>query len=86
MPFTVMHKILRAISKHVLVAELNANFWATSTESVALSTVNACPPARRIVGAPQVDEWRLFESPSLRQFSQWNFRAGPEALTFRTIL
>jgi hypothetical protein len=26
MPFTVMHKILRAISKHVLVAELNANF------------------------------------------------------------
>jgi hypothetical protein len=38
MPFTVMHKVLRAISKHILVAELNANFWATSTESVGLST------------------------------------------------
>jgi hypothetical protein len=63
MPFTVMQKILRAISKHVLVAELNANFWATSTESVALSTVNACPPARRIVGAPQVARMAIIRIP-----------------------
>jgi hypothetical protein len=66
--FTLCHlpsctRFFGRYTKHVLVAELNANFWATSTESVALSTVNACPPARRIVGAPRVDRMAIVRVP-----------------------
>ncbi len=46
MPFTVKRKALRAISKHVLVAELNANFCGNVHQIVGVVNRKCMPPGK----------------------------------------